>query len=267
MPRLLCSSLLIHLARTLVSLLTDSSQLSGRTSFSASGAANATRFFPDIGPALLKRWFIRHKAPNATWKLSTEFFKCVFWSSSTRQYIALMCPRGVWSDCADSRNDQKSKALDPDRIACFRPAGWILNQTLIRFQSWGTCTVSIKKKWVQKLKSLVAAGLDEAPNRSCRKESQVPFKFCLLVMFFMWESYSPWVCVYAWVCVRNCVSSVSDGNNFEISFLKCVKRMKQRDGAAVLTSKGPAACFIMHAFLNCLSSAWRINFPPPFKSK
>lgn len=59
---MLCSSLLIHLAKTLVSLLTDSSQLFGRTSLGASGAANTTGFFPDVGPALLKRWFISHKA-------------------------------------------------------------------------------------------------------------------------------------------------------------------------------------------------------------
>lgn len=127
---MLCSSLLIHLAKTLVSLLTDSSQLFGRTSLSASGAANTTRFFPDVGPALLKRWFIRHKAL----KFHVETFRWIFQmfcrklqsllSSCTHQFNVLMCPRGVWSDSADSRNDQTAEAFDPDRIVCFRPV-WL----------------------------------------------------------------------------------------------------------------------------------------------
>lgn len=76
-------------------------------------------------------------------------------------------------------------------------------------------------------------------------------------MFRMCEEAIPHrgVSMCARVCVRICVSSVSDGRNFEISFLKCVERMKRRDGAAVLTSKGPAVCFFMYAFLNCLSCA------------
>lgn len=111
-----CSSLLIHLAKTLVSLLTESSQLFGLTSLSASIVANSKRFFPDIGPAVLKRRFIRHKA--LTFQVETfflpplNFFKCFahlrkfqsLLSSSTNQFSLLMCPRGVWSVSADSRN-------------------------------------------------------------------------------------------------------------------------------------------------------------------
>lgn len=66
------------------------------------------------------------------------------------------------------------------------------------------------------------------------------------------------VCVCAWACVRNCVSWVSDGSNFEISFLKCVKRIKRRDGAAVLTSKESAAYFfhacIFKLFILCMKN-------------
>lgn len=107
MLRMPCSSLLIHLAKTLVSLLTESSQLFGLTSLSASIVANSKRFFPDIGPTVLKRRFIRHKAltfhAETFFSSSTEFLKCFahlrkfqsLLSSSTNQFSLLMCPRGV----------------------------------------------------------------------------------------------------------------------------------------------------------------------------
>lgn len=58
------------------------------------------------------------------------------------------------------------------------------------------------------------------------------------------------------VCVSESVSALFQAEaTLKFSFLKCVERMKRRDGAAVLTSKGPAACFFMYAFLNCLSCA------------
>lgn len=69
---MLRSSLLIYLAKTLVSRLTESSQLLGLTSLGASVVANSKRFFPDIGPIVLKRRFIRHKA--LTFHVETFFF-------------------------------------------------------------------------------------------------------------------------------------------------------------------------------------------------
>lgn len=69
---MLRSSLLIYLAKTLVSRLTESSQLLGLTSLGASVVANSKRFFPDIGPVVLKRRFIRHKA--LTFHVETSFF-------------------------------------------------------------------------------------------------------------------------------------------------------------------------------------------------
>lgn len=73
-------SLLIYLAKTLVSPLTESPQLLGRTSLGASVVANSKRFFPDIG-LVLKRRFIRHKALTFHVETfaappSTEFLKC-----------------------------------------------------------------------------------------------------------------------------------------------------------------------------------------------
>lgn len=104
---MLRSSLLIYLAKTLVSRLTESSQLLGLTSLGASVVANSKRFFPDIGPAVLKRRFIRHKAltfhVETFFPPSTEFLKCFahlrkfqsLLSSSTNQFSLLKCPHGV----------------------------------------------------------------------------------------------------------------------------------------------------------------------------
>lgn len=109
---MLCSSMLIHLAKTLVSWLTDSSQLFGLPSFSASMVANTKRFFPDIGLTVLKSQFIRHTALK--FHVETFFFLHwifkMFWplqsllSSSTNQFNLIMSPHEVWSVCAESRN-------------------------------------------------------------------------------------------------------------------------------------------------------------------
>lgn len=95
---MLCSSLLIHLAKTLVSLLTDGSQLFGRASLGASAAANTAGFLPDVAPALLKRC----EAPkNSTWKHSAGFFRRETPKPVKLQHTsvanALTCPRGVFA--------------------------------------------------------------------------------------------------------------------------------------------------------------------------